>query len=101
MEFSWEPIHRGAFCKLKQLLITSPVLAFPDFTRGYILETDASGVGLGAIRLNHLRMEQYTQLHMLVELSSNMKKLCYHGSRSTRYRVGNKTLPPLSLWTPL
>ena len=47
--FSWESIHHNAFCKLKQLLISAPVLAFPDFARGFVLETDASGVGLGAI----------------------------------------------------
>ena len=34
---------------MKQLLISTPVLAFPDFARFFILETDASGEGLGAI----------------------------------------------------
>ena len=34
---------------MKQLLINAPVLAFPDFTRDFVLEMDASGVGLGAI----------------------------------------------------
>ena len=34
---------------MKQLLTCAPVLAFPDFNQEFILETDASGRGLGAI----------------------------------------------------
>jgi hypothetical protein len=34
---------------LKQQLTTTPVLAFPDFSQGFILDVDASGEGLGAI----------------------------------------------------
>ena len=49
VEFLWEPIHQDAFCHLKQLLINAPILAFPDFTQDFVLETDDSGVGLGAI----------------------------------------------------
>ena len=49
VEFSWELVHHDAFCKFKQLLISAPVLAFSDYARGFTLETDASGVGLGAI----------------------------------------------------
>ena len=47
--FIWGPECQAAFAELKQLLTSSPVLAFPDFTRGFILETDASGAGLGAV----------------------------------------------------
>jgi len=41
----------ASFNKLKQLLISAPVLGYPRFGEGcsFILETDASGVGLGAI----------------------------------------------------
>ena len=38
-----------AFDRLKQLLIDSPLLVFPDFSRGFVMETDASGIGLGAV----------------------------------------------------
>ena len=37
------------FTKLKDLLTTEPVLAFPDFRKPFILEMDASGVGLCAV----------------------------------------------------
>ena len=33
------------------------------------------GWGLVLFWLNRMRMEQYTQLHLLVELSNNMKKI--------------------------
>ena len=40
---------QAAFEKLKELLITPPILAFPNVELPFILETDASGVGLGAV----------------------------------------------------
>ena len=49
MEFIWSPACEEAFQKLKGLLIQAPVLAFPEFDRGSLLDTDASGVGLGAV----------------------------------------------------
>ena len=62
MEFSWKPVHHDAFCKLKQLLISAPVLAFPDFAGDFILETDATEVGLGAILSQSHEDGRYTGL---------------------------------------
>ena len=47
--FSWTASCEQAFDSLKSKLLTAPILAYPDFTRDFVLETDASKQGLGVI----------------------------------------------------
>ena len=47
--FEWTIDHQEVFDALKEALCTAPVLSYPDFTREFILETDASLKGLGTI----------------------------------------------------
>ena len=47
--FHWSAECQAAFDKLKTLLTTSPITAFPDFSQAFRLYTDASTAGLGAI----------------------------------------------------
>ena len=43
------PEAREAFNRLKAACLQAPILSFPDFTKPFLLETDASGRGLGVV----------------------------------------------------
>ena len=47
--FEWTTKHQEAFDALKEALSAAPVLGYPDFSREFILEVDASLNGLGTI----------------------------------------------------
>src|SRR6185503_19096996 len=44
--FVWTTIHQEAFKTLQNALISAPVLAMPDFSQKFIIETDASANGI-------------------------------------------------------
>jgi transposase InsO family protein len=47
----WQEPQEKAYNTLKSILINKPVLRLPDFTKQFILRTDASDLGLGAMLL--------------------------------------------------
>ena len=48
-EFKWTNKQQEALNILKKKMIEAPILGYPDNTKEYILMTDASGKGLGAV----------------------------------------------------
>ena len=47
--FMWTSVCDEAFKVLKQCLVSAPVLALPNFQKPFVIETDASEIGIGAI----------------------------------------------------
>ena len=47
--FTWEPKHEEAFVNLKKALVSPPLLDYPLKNDQFVLTTDASDSGLGAI----------------------------------------------------
>lgn len=45
----WKPEHQHAFDEIKQRLSSEPVLKGPNYQQEFIIETDASEVGIGAV----------------------------------------------------
>lgn len=45
----WTPMHQQAFVQLKNLLTSKPILHSPDMEKSFILQTDASETGIGAV----------------------------------------------------
>lgn len=49
--FVWTPDQQAAFDALKSALSSAPILAMPDFSKPFAIETDACSNGIGAVLL--------------------------------------------------
>ncbi|KAL0355194.1 UNVERIFIED_CONTAM: putative mitochondrial protein [Sesamum radiatum] len=47
--FEWNSVAEDAFNQLKKVMTTASVLAMPDFSQPFVVETDACGKGIGVV----------------------------------------------------
>lgn len=66
----WNPEAEDAFQKLKVALCTQPVLITPDFSKEFVVQTDASDVGIGAV----LSQTRDGEEHPIVYLSRKVNE---------------------------
>lgn len=79
-QIKWEEPHQRAFGTLKQHLTCGPILRLPDLTKGFVLRTDASDQGVGAVLMQECGGE-------LFPIAFASKKFA---DRETRYSVMEK-----------
>jgi hypothetical protein len=53
--FEWNTDVEHAFQLLKEAITQVPVLALPNFTQSFVIECDASGIGVGAVLMQNKR----------------------------------------------
>ena len=68
--FQWTSEHQESLEKLKEALTSAPVLAYPDYSKPFVLETDASLKGLGVVLLQEDGMGN---LHVVSYASQTLK----------------------------
>ncbi|KAL1189435.1 hypothetical protein V5N11_012187 [Cardamine amara subsp. amara] len=57
--FVWSDKCKESFVKLKEMLVSTPVLALPQHDEPYVVYTDASGSGLGCVLMQQGKVIAY------------------------------------------
>ena len=68
--FEWTELHEQSFEKLKLALTSAPVLAYPNYNKPFLLETDASLKGLGAVLSQE---DDNSHMHVISYASRTLK----------------------------
>ena len=74
--FKWDQPEEDAFQTLKELLTTAPVLTYPDPSRPYILDTDASNEAAGAVLSQEVDGEERVVAYFSKTFSPPQRNYC-------------------------
>ena len=74
--WQWTTECTEAFFELKKMLISAPVLTLPDFSKSFVLDTDASGEGLGAVLSQTINGMEHVIAYASTTLTHTEKRYC-------------------------
>ena len=89
--FQWTPEHQESFDKLTEALISAPIFSYPDYSKLFLLETDASLKDLGAVLLQeddkgNLCVVSYAN-HMLKPYENSKKNYSSAKLKGSKFTV--------------
>ena len=100
--FHWGEDEEKSFLKLKELLISPPVMAYPVASASFILDTDASNTGIGAVLSQKIDDEERVIAYASRALTKPERQYCvtrkellavvYFCKYFKHYLLGNKFL---------
>ena len=84
------------FDKMKQVMSSCPVLALPDFTQSFVLECDASEIGIGAVLMQSghpiafesRKLREYERHYSIYD--KEMLAIMHALTKFRQYSVGNR-----------
>ena len=76
--WEWGQQQRDAFETLKHSLISAPILTYPDFGKPFILHTDASRKGLGAVLYQEMEGKNHVVAYASRSLTGSEKNYTVH-----------------------
>ena len=74
--FVWSDQCQEAFERLKKKMVEAPVLAHPDFSKPFIIDTDASDAAIGAVLSQKIDGQEHAIAYASRTLSKAEKRYC-------------------------
>jgi hypothetical protein len=94
--FHWIEDSQQTFNKLKEVMSTCPILALPYFSQPFVLECDASGVGIGEVLMQgghpivfeRRKLDELERLYPIYD--KEMLAIMHALTKFRQYLVGNR-----------
>jgi hypothetical protein len=74
VDFEWGPEQIASFEAIKEKLCNAPILAFPNFEYPFIIQTDASNLGISAILCQEIEGKEKVILYLSRSLTESERK---------------------------
>ena len=94
--FIWIEEAQETFQKMKQVMSSCPILALPDFTQSFVLECDASEIGIGVVLMQSghpiafesRKLREYERHYCIYD--KEMLAIMHTLTKFQQYMVGNR-----------